>query len=144
MKSIHRQNKREVKHIGCKRFGIQYLLKGLYTHNDLLYFHTQVKNSSNVPFDVDFITFKVVDKKVMKRTTMQEQVIYPLRAYNYVTRVNGRDSECTVFALPKFTIPDDKKLVVEMYEKQGGRHQSFEVFNEDLVRAETINELKVR
>ena len=40
-------------------------------------------------------------------------------------------------ALPKFTIPDDKKkLVVEMYEKQGGRHQSFEVVNEDLVRAE--------
>ena len=120
MKSVYENDKRRIRHIGCKRFGIQYLLKGLYTHNDLLYFHTQVKNSSNVPFDVDFITFKVVDKKVMKRTAMQEQVIYPLRAYNYVTRVNGRDSECTVFALPKFTIPDDKKLVVEMYEKQGG------------------------
>ncbi|RGN87282.1 DUF4138 domain-containing protein, partial [Bacteroides uniformis] len=40
MKSIHKQNKREVKHIGCKRFGIQYLLKGIYTHNGLLYFHT--------------------------------------------------------------------------------------------------------
>ena len=144
MKSVYENDKRRIRHIGCKRFGIQYLLKGLYTHNDLLYFHTQVKNSSNVPFDVDFITFKVMDKKVMKRTAMQEQVIYPLRAYNYVTRVNGRDSECTVFALPKFTIPDDKKLVVEMYEKQGGRHQSFEVVNEDLVRAETINELKVR
>jgi hypothetical protein len=35
-------------------------------------------------------------------------------------------------------------MVVEMYEKQGGRHQSFEVENEDLVRAETVNELKVR
>ena len=33
MKSVHKQNKREVKHIGCKRFGIQYLLKGIYTHN---------------------------------------------------------------------------------------------------------------
>ena len=54
------------------------------------------------------------------------------------------NSTTTVFALPKFTIPDDKKLVVEMYEKQGGRHQIFEVDNEDLVRAETINELQVR
>ena len=81
---------------------------------------------------------------MVKRTAMQEQVIYPLRAHNYVTRIGGKDSECTVFALPKFTIPDDKKLVVEMFEKQGGRHQSFEVVNEDLVRAETINELKVR
>lgn len=144
MKSVHENDKRRIRHIGSKRFGVQFLLKGMYTHNDLLYFHTQVKNTSHVPFDVDFITFKIVDKKVVKRTAMQEQVIYPLRAYNYVTRVNGRDSECTVFALPKFTIPDDKKLLVEMFEKQGGRHQRFEVVNEDLVRAETVNELKVR
>ena len=144
MKSVHENDKRRIRHIGSKRFGVQFLLKGMYTHSDLLYFHTQVKNTSHVPFDVDFITFKIVDKKEVKRTAMQEQVIYPLRAYNYVTRVNGRDSECTVFALPKFTIPDDKKLVVEMFEKQGGRHQRFEVVNEDLVRAETVNELKVR
>ena len=144
MKSVHENDKRRIRHIGSKRFGVQFLLKGMYTHSDLLYFHTQLKNTSHVPFDVDFITFKIVDKKVVKRTAMQEQVIYPLRAYNYVTRVNGRDSECTVFALPKFTIPDDKKLVVEMLEKQGGRHQRFEVVNEDLVRAETVNELKVR
>lgn len=103
-----------------------------------------MKNATNVPFDVDFVTFKIVDKKIMKRTAMQEQVIYPLRAFNYVTRVDGKKNERTVFALPRFTIPDDKKLIVEMYEKQGGRHQSFDVENEDLVRAETVNELKVR
>lgn len=144
MKSIHKQDKRRIKHIGCKRFGVQFLLKGLYSHNDLLYFHTQVRNETNVPFDVDFVTFKVVDKKIVKRTAMQEQVVYPLRAFNYVTRVDGKKNECTVFALPKFTIPNDKKLIVEVYEKNGGRHQTFEVDNEDLIRAETINELKVR
>ena len=72
MKSIHKENKRKVKHIGSKRFGIQYLLKGIYVHSDLLYFHTEIKNQSNVPFDVDYITFKVVDKKVAKRTAIQE------------------------------------------------------------------------
>ena len=144
MKSVHQRDKRRIRHVGCKRFGVQFLLKGLYTHSDLLYFHTEVRNSSNVPFDVDFVTFKIVDKKVVKRTAMQEQVVYPLRAFNYVTRVDGRKSACTVFALPKFTIPDDKKLVVEMFEKQGGRHQTFELENGDLVRAETVNELKVR
>ena len=144
MYTLYKKNKRDIRHIGCKKYGIQTLLKGIYINNDLLYLHTSVRNRSDISFDIDYIRFKVIDKKVAKRTAMQEQVIYPLRAYNYVTRVNGRDSECTVFALPKFTIPDDKKLVVEMYEKQGGRHQSFEVVNEDLVRAETINELKVR
>src|SRR5574344_941045 len=144
MRSIHKQDKREVKHIGCKRFGVQYLLKSIYTHNGLLYFHTQIRNGSNVPFDVDFITFKIVDKKVAKRTAMQEPVIFPLRAYNYATRVAGKKDERTVFTFDKFTIPDDKCLVVELNEKNGGRHQSFTVENEDLVRAGVINELKVQ
>lgn len=144
MESIYKNDKREVKHIGSKRFGIQYLLKGIYTHNGLLYFHTQIKNESNVPFDVDFITFKIVDKKVAKRTAIQEQVIFPLRAHNYATRIAGKKSERTVFTMEKFTIPDDKQLVVELYEKSGGRHQSFVIDNSDIVRAKVINELKIK
>lgn len=143
-KAIHKENRRHVKHIGSKAFGIQYLLRGIYTHNGLLYFHTQIRNSSNVPFEVDFVTFKIVDKKVMKRTAIQEQVIFPLRAYNYATVVAGNKEERTVFTLDKFTIPADKMLVVELNEKSGGRHQSFTVENEDIVRARVINELKVK
>ena len=143
-KSIHKENKRHVKHIGSKAFGIQYLLRGIYTHNGLLYFHPQVRNQSNVPFEVDFVTFKIVDKKVMKRTAIQEQIIFPLRAYNYATLVAGNKDERTVFTFDKFTIPADKVLVVELNEKSGGRHQSFIVENEDIVRAKVINELKVK
>ena len=139
MKSIHKQNKREVKHIGCKRFGIQYLLKGIYTHNGLLYFHTEIKNQSNVPFDVDYITWKIVDKKVAKRTAVQEQIILPLRAQNYATLVPGKKSERTVFTMAKFTIPDDKCLVVELNEKNGGRHQSFVIENVWYARVPSTN-----
>jgi len=143
-KSIHKENRRHVKHIGSKAFGIQYLLRGIYTHNGLLYFHLQLKNSSNVPFEVDHLTFKIADKKVAKRTAIQEQVIRPLRAHNNVQVIRGKSSERMVFTLPKFTIPDDKHLVVELYEKEGGRHQTFTVENADLVHAEVINELKVK
>ena len=38
----------------------------------------------------------------------------------------------------KFTIPDDKKLVVELFEKNGGRHKSFSVGNDDIIQAEVI------
>ena len=143
MKSIYKNNRREIKHLGCKRFGVQYLLKGIYSHNGLLYFHLNLKNMSNVPFNVDYITFKVVDKKVAKRTAIQEQVIYPLRAHNNMQVIGGKCSERMVFALPQFTLADDKHLLIELHEKDGGRHQSFTVENEDLVRARVINELKV-
>jgi conjugative transposon TraN protein len=144
MQSIYKNDRREIKHIGSKRFGIQHTLKGLYSHNGLLYFHLQLKNSSNVPFDVDYITFKIVDKKIAKRTAIQEQVVWPLRAYNNLMLIGGRTAERMVFSLPKFTIPDDKMLVVELNEQNGGRHQRFTVDNVDLVRARVINELRVK
>lgn len=144
MNSIYKNDRREIKHIGSKRFGIQFILKGIYSHNGLLYFHTQVKNSSNVPFSVDFVTFKIVDKKVAKRTAIQETVITPLRAHNFAMQIDGRRDQRTVFTLPKFTIPDDKQLIIELNEKEGGRHQSFVVENNDLVRARVINELEVK
>ena len=143
MKSIWKENKRRVKHIGSKSFGIQFLLKGIYTHNGLLYFHTEVKNTSNVPFDVDYVIWKIVDKKVARRTAIQEQVIQPLRTQNFVMNIDGNSNERTVWTMDKFTMPDDKCLVVELAEKNGGRHQSFIIENTDLVRARVISELKV-
>ena len=144
MKSIWKQNERNVKHIGSKGFGIRFLLKGIYTHNGLLYFHTEIKNTSNVPFDVDYIVWKIVDKKVVKRTAIQEQVIQPLRTQNFVLNVGGNSSERTVWTTDKFTLPDDKCLVVELAEKNGGRNQQFVIENSDLVRAKLISELKVK
>jgi conjugative transposon TraN protein len=144
METIHKNNRTKIKHIGSRNFGIQYLLKGLYSHNELLFFHLQLKNTSTVGFDVDYLTFKIVDKKVAKRTAMQEQVIIPLRSYNQMTAIAGGKEERTVFALPKFTIPNDKQLVIELMEKDGGRNQTLYVENADLVRAEVIDNLTVK
>lgn len=143
-RSIYQNDKRIVKHIGSKRFGIQYLLKGIYSHNGLLYLHTQIKNSTNVPFDIDFIRFKIVDKKMVKQTAVQETVIYPLRAYNFVSQVGPNQTERTVFTIHKITIPNDKQLVIELFEKNGGRNQTFVIENDDLIRAEHINELRIK
>ncbi|MFR9611503.1 MAG: conjugative transposon protein TraN [Rikenellaceae bacterium] len=144
MKSIYDDNKYRIRDIGDHNIRIEYLLKSIYTHDGLIYLHTELSNNSHIPFDVDFVTMKIVDKRVAKRTAMQEQIITPLRAYNYITRVNGRKSERTVFALERFTIPDNKQLIIELHEKNGGRHQSFRVKGKELLKAETITKLKKR
>lgn len=143
MQSIYKNNRREVKHIGCIQFGMQYTLKGIYSHNNLMYLHTELKNSSNVPFNVDYISFRIVDRKVAKRTAIQQQSIVPLRAYNQLMVIGGKKTERTVFALPRFTLPEGKQLLIELNEKDGGRHQSFTLKNDDLIRAKGISKLKV-
>ena len=144
MQSIYKEDRREIRHLGCKRFGVQFLLKSVHSHNGLFYFHTETRNRSNVAFRTDFIRFKVVDKKVPKRTAIQERVIDPVRSYNEVLVTEGKSDVRTVYAVPQFTIPDDKLLLVELYEKNGGRHQTIRVENSDIVNAEVIDELKIK
>lgn len=144
MQSIYKEDRREIRHLGCKRFGVQFLLKSVHSHNGLFYFHTETRNRSNVAFRTDFIRFKIVDKKVPKRTAIQERVIDPVRSYNEVLVTEGKSDVRTVYAVPQFTIPDDKLLVIELFEKEGGRHQTIRVENADLVAAKQINELKIK
>ena len=141
MEKIYKTNRKKEKHVKSKQFGIEYLLRGIFSHNGMLYLHTEIKNTTDIPFDIDFIVFKIVDKKVAKRTAIQETIIKPVRAYNYITSVPGKSSESTVFTFEKFTIPDKKQLVVELFEKNGGRHQRLVIKNGDLTKARTIGKL---
>lgn len=142
-KTIYSQNKRKIKHIGARAFGVECLLKGIYTHEDLLYFHTSIKNTSNISYEIDFIRFKIVDKRVMKRVAIQETSVIPIETFNQVTSVEGCKNERMVFVFEKFTIPDDKQLLVEIFEKNGGRNYSFRINNSDLVLADGVEKLKL-
>ena len=144
LETIYKKDKRIVKHIGAKSFGIQFILKGIYIHNGKYYFHTELRNRTNVPFEIDFINFKVVDKKVAKRTVVQERPLTPLRTYKPLDGIAGKSTEQNVFLLDQFTIADDKVLLIEIFEKNGGRHQTLQVENSDLIKARLINDMYLK
>ena len=144
MQTIYQNDKRTIKHIGTRQFGMKFLLRGLYAHNGLLYFHTRMENETNMPYSVDFVTFKVVDKKMAKRTAIQELVLQPFRAYHQVMQVRGKGSEHSVFVLDQFSLLEDKQLEVTLYERNGGRTLTFYVEQEDLLLAQKIDNLKLK
>ena len=144
MKSIYQNDKRTIKHVGAKQFGMRFLLRSLYAHNGLLYFHVRMDNESNMPYAVDFITFKVVDKKVAKHTAIQERILQPLRAFHQVMWIGAGRSERIVFALEQFTLSEDKQLEVTLYERNGCRTLTFYVEPEDLLLTKKIDNLKLK
>lgn len=143
MHSIYKNNEKKIRHLSCKRFGIKTMIKSIYVDRGLLYFHLQVKNKTNLLLNVDFIRFKIVDKKVMKRTAIQETVITPIRSFNEELVVNGNSTLRTVYVLPLFIIPDDKILELDIFEKNGGRHQTIRIKNRNLMSAKVIDRLKM-
>ena len=144
LETIYKNDKRIIKHIGAKSFGIQFILKGIYIHNGKYYFHTELGNRTNVPFQIDFINFKVVDKKIAKRTVVQERPMIPLRTYMPLDGINGKSTEQNVFLLDQFTIAHDKILLIEIFKKNGGRHQTLQVENSDLIKARLIDDMYLK
>ncbi|MBT2559821.1 conjugative transposon protein TraN [Pedobacter sp. ISL-68] len=143
LKTIYTKNKKLIRHIGSYSFGISFLLKGIYIYDGKYYFHTELKNNTNVPYSVDFMTFKIVDRKTSKLTAVQENELVPLRSYQPLTDVPENRSERNVFLLDQFTLADDKVLMIEIFERNGGRHQSLEITNEDLIHASPVRNLKL-
>ncbi|MFV8363549.1 conjugative transposon protein TraN [Flavobacterium sp. ZT3P35] len=138
MEEIYKQDKHFIKQIGTRKFGIEFLLKGIYINDDKFYFHTQIKNSSFVSFPIDFINFKVIDKKKAKRTVVQEVIKHPIRVYSAIDEVQGKTVSRNIFVLDQFTIADDKVLRIELHEKNGSRLQVLEIKNSHLLNSKLV------
>ena len=144
LETIYKNNKRTVKHIGSKGLGIHFIMKGIYIHNDKYYFHTELINCTNVPFQIGSINFKVVDKKLAKRTVVQERPMIPLRIYKPLDEIRGKAIEQNVFLLDQFAIADNQILLIEIFEKKGSRHQTLKLKNSDIVKARLIKDMQLK
>jgi len=142
METIYRVNERKVRHIGTRDEGIRFLLKGIYIRNGKYYFHTELTNMTYVPFAIDFISFKIVDKKVVKRTVIQENPLSPLRMFRPLGTVGGKSTERNIFMLEQFTLNNGKVLLISIHEKNGGRHQTIRIGNSDLIHARPTEKLE--
>ena len=135
---IYRQNRMDVKGICTKKYGIGVEVLGIYVHNDVIYIHTMISNETNISFEVDARQFIVADRKLAKRTAQQQTPLEILRVCNDPTVVRGHERQRTVFALQKFTIPDDKVLLLEIIERNGARHQTVEIPAKELLDAKLL------
>jgi conjugative transposon TraN protein len=129
---------RTVENIRDEDYRMQMSVKGIYIHNDVIYFQLELKNNSPITYDVQSLRFSILDKKRVKRTATQETDMQPLYVLGNQDRVRSSSEQTVTVALPKFTIAGKKYLNVELMEKNGGRNLSFRISNKDLMRAKPI------
>lgn len=144
MQTLYKNPKRTIKHIGNKSFGIQFLLRGLYVHEGKYYFIIHLKNSGSIPYPVDFINFKIVDEKKIKRTVVQDRILSPLRNYSTISKVEEHDEAFDIFLLDQFTLMEGQILEIEILEKNGGRHLKMQVTNNDLIGASVFKDINLK
>jgi conjugative transposon TraN protein len=112
------------------------ILNGIYLMDDLLWFRFIIKNHSEIAYKPAFIQFSIRDKKLGKRTAVQESAL----AYSWCAAkpVLGNNRETFVFAFPAFTISNQKKLVFQMEEKNGERAILFDIPAKTVLKGRSI------
>lgn len=144
MKNLYKKKDRTIKHITSKSFGIQFSVKALHVNDSKFYFTLEVKNSSNVSYDIDLVNFKIVDKKNLKRTVVQDKILEPLRIHFPDMTASYHSAISSIYLLDQFTLLKDQVLEIEILEKNGGRHQKVQLDNTDLIQARLISSLKIK
>ena len=137
--SIASVSKEKIRGIKDKAFGIRFRLNGLFIHDDIMLLRFNISNQTNINYDIDQLRLYIRDQKRSKRTATQEIEILPVLVQDNTSKVAGQSDNTIVFVVPKFTIPDKKYLVVELMEKNGGRHLELHVKNKKIVKAVPIN-----
>lgn len=130
----------KINNIGENDFKMTFQLYSIYTDQDVIAFNLHMRNDSRIDYGIDFVKAYIRDKKISKKTAMQEDEIYPIYVYYSDTDkvIHGRDGYNVVLFYKKFTIPQKRILFFEMFEENGGRHIKFSAPNKSIIRAEVI------
>jgi len=122
---------KKIKTSGFKKskFQIKLEINGLFIHQDVLYLRLVFENKSKINYDIDQLRFFVRDQQKSKRTASQEIELQPLYSTSSSAVIPYKSEIIKVFALEKFTIPENKYLTLQLMEKNGGRHLEVNVNN---------------
>ena len=115
---------------------------GIYIKENTIYYQIGISNESPIDYEIDMLRFYIRDKKKGKRTAVQENELKALHKAGNQTRVKAHQQNILVVALEKFTIPDAKFLIVQIMEKNGGRHLYMKVNNKNIMKAIALPDLQ--
>lgn len=130
--------KRNIFSVGVIKNKFEMSLANLYVFQDYMFFVFDIKNFSNIDYDVDFVKCFLRDLKKSKNAIEQEVQYDPVEQKDFDTKILGKSENRFVLAFRKFTIPDNKVFEIEMFEKGGGRHMKLSVLNEYILSAELL------
>jgi len=127
-------------HVRDKSFEVSVTLKGIYINEDVLFFQLGLKNDSGIAYDISQFRLFIRDKKKTKRTAEQELEQQPIWISGNTRKIRGHSQHTVVAAIPKFTIPDKKILVLQIQEQNGGRNLSLDLSNKKIINARTLEQ----
>lgn len=118
--------------------GMKLIIHGIYIKDNVLWLAFEAENFSFLDYHPDYLHCFIADKKKAARSAIQETEIPLLYPETFLETVPGKKKREFVIAFSPFTFSKDKKMIVQMSEKNGGRMLMFLISNKKILKARLI------
>ncbi|NNU33683.1 DUF4138 domain-containing protein [Mucilaginibacter sp. S1162] len=123
-----------------KTGGVKARVNKLSLAGNRVFFRLDIRNQSNLTYEVDFIRFYIRDLKTVARMATHEQEIVPLyQTLKNHTAILKSNETAQIFAFRRFSLSEDQVLNIEVYERNGNRNIYLQIGQKDLDGLKTIN-----
>lgn len=113
------------------------VLNGMYLMENRVWVRILIKNHSGIEYRPAVTKFFIRDKKSAKRTAAQESAI-DFCWQNSAGPVPGHGKSIFLFAFPSFTLSKQKKLVLQMEEKNGERSIILDIPSRSVLKSRPV------
>ena len=92
-----------------------------------LYFVIQIENNSTLDYDLNFLNLSIETRQKGKRKSLQRLYQEPIFIHKLPTKVRENETVRFVYILPKFSISNDRRIILELNENDGERNLELKI-----------------
>ena len=116
------ERKQRIGRIKKRNEGIILNVENIVFDKDELYFVIEIENNSTLDYDLNFLNLSIETRQKGKRKSLQRLYKEPIYKDNLPSKIKENEMARFVYVLPKFSLSDDRRAILELNEKDGERN----------------------
>ncbi|WP_026914610.1 DUF4138 domain-containing protein [Christiangramia portivictoriae] len=114
--------KQRIGRIKKRNEGIILTVENIVFDKDELYFVIEIENNSTLDYDLNFLNLSIETRQKGKRKSLQRLYQEPIYEHNLPSKIKENEMARFVYVLPKFSLSNDRRAILELNEKDGERN----------------------
>lgn len=102
-------------------------LENIVFDKEELYFVIQIRNNSTLDYDLNFLNLSVETRQKGKKKSLQRLYIEPIFKHHLPSKIVVNETVRFIYVMPKFSLSNDRRVVLELNEKDGERNIEMKV-----------------
>lgn len=116
-----------VKRITDDSYNVKVQINNLYYYDNKLYFVINIRNSSDIDYNLNYIKSYIDSRDANKNSSTQYLEKNPIGIYNANRSIKASSNRSYIFVYDQFTIDGNKNLVFEINENNGERNLALKI-----------------